>query len=72
MSTAQKMQSKNASNPQDTADFVIFTEENLNEKLHFLCSKSLPHICLTFKYICSRGLFRGPYQTSMMELFCKK
>ena len=25
-------------NPQKTADFVTFTEEILNEKLHFLCS----------------------------------
>ena len=24
--------------PQETADFVIFTEEILNGKLHFLCS----------------------------------
>ena len=24
--------------PQDTADLVTFTEENLNGKLHFLCS----------------------------------
>ena len=24
--------------PQETADLVIFTEEILNEKLHFLCS----------------------------------
>ena len=25
-------------NPQETADLVTFTEENLNGKLHFLCS----------------------------------
>ena len=25
-------------NPQETADLVIFTEEFLNVKLHFLCS----------------------------------
>ena len=25
-------------NPQETADLVTFTEEVLNEKLHFLCS----------------------------------
>ena len=25
-------------NPQETADFVTFTEEILNGKLHFLCS----------------------------------
>ena len=25
------------SNPQETADFVTFTEEILNRKLHFLC-----------------------------------
>ena len=25
-------------NPQETADLVTFTEEILNEKLHFLCS----------------------------------
>ena len=27
-------------NPQKTADLVPFTEEILNEKLHFLCSAS--------------------------------
>ena len=27
-------------NPQETADFVTFTEEILNGKLHFLCSES--------------------------------
>ena len=27
-------------NPQETADLVTFTEEILNEKLHFLCSES--------------------------------
>ena len=26
-------------NPQETADLVAFTEEILNEKLHFLCSE---------------------------------
>ena len=26
-------------NTQDTADLVTFTEENLNRKLHFLCSE---------------------------------
>ena len=26
------------SNPQETVDLVTFTEEILNEKLHFLCS----------------------------------
>ena len=26
-------------NPQETADFVTFTEEILNVKLHFLCSE---------------------------------
>ena len=26
------------SNSQENADSVTFTEENLNEKLHFLCS----------------------------------
>ena len=26
-------------NPQETADLVTFTEEILNAKLHFLCSK---------------------------------
>ena len=26
-------------NPQETADLVIFTEEILNGKLHFLCSE---------------------------------
>ena len=25
-------------NPQETADLVTFTEQTLNEKLHFLCS----------------------------------
>ena len=25
-------------NPQETADLVTFTEENLNGKLHILCS----------------------------------
>ena len=25
-------------NPQETADFIIFTEEIFNGKLHFLCS----------------------------------
>ena len=28
-------------NPQETADLVTFTEEILNEKLHFLCSVML-------------------------------
>ena len=27
-------------NPQETADLIIFTEEILNGKNHFLCSKS--------------------------------
>ena len=27
-------------NPQETADLITFTEEVLNEKLHFLCSDS--------------------------------
>ena len=27
-------------NPQETADLVTFTEEILNGKLHFLCSKT--------------------------------
>ena len=27
-------------NPQETADFVPFTEEILNGKLHFMCSDS--------------------------------
>ena len=26
-------------NPQETVDLVTFTEELLNEKLHFLCSE---------------------------------
>ena len=28
-------------NPQETADLVTFTEEILNEKLYFLCSKGI-------------------------------
>ena len=43
--TAQKMKfsiknffSKCSHNWQETADLVAFTEENLNGKLHFLCS----------------------------------
>ena len=28
-------------NPQETADLVIFTEEILNGKLHFLCSENI-------------------------------
>ena len=33
-------------NPQETADLVTFTEEILNEKLHFLCSVRIAfYIC---------------------------
>ena len=31
-------------NPQEAADFVTFTEEVLNGKLHFLCSDRYVHI----------------------------
>ena len=31
-------------NPQEAADFVTFTEEALNGKLHFLCSDRYVHI----------------------------
>ena len=34
-------------NPQETADLVIFTEEILNGKLHFLCSAEKLEIWLT-------------------------
>ena len=27
-------------NPQETADFITFTEEILNSKLHYLCSEN--------------------------------
>ena len=30
--------------PQETADLVTFTEEILNEKLHFLCSADLGNL----------------------------
>ena len=30
--------------PQETADLVIFTEESLNGKLHFLCSVLLSKV----------------------------
>ena len=30
-------------NPPETADLVTFTEETLNEKLHFLCSVLCKH-----------------------------
>ena len=30
-------------NPQETADLVTFTEEILNEKLHFLCNVIAKH-----------------------------
>ena len=35
-------------NPQDTADLVTFTEETLNEKLHFLCSDRVWILSLFF------------------------
>ena len=38
------------SNPQETADLVIFTEENLNGKLHFLRSEILYEPPIFFRY----------------------
>ena len=45
-------------NPQDTMNLVIFIEEILNGKLHFLCSKSTNEILnsktkLLNKYYCT-------------------
>ena len=39
-------------NPQETADFVTFTEKILNGKLHFLCSETRTNL------ISSRLIFR--------------
>ena len=39
--------SVNVTNPQETADLVIFTEEIINGKLHFLCSVCLQIYCNT-------------------------
>ena len=36
-------------NPQETADLVLFTEEILNGKLHFLCSAMLSSLDLKIK-----------------------
>ena len=44
-------------NPQETADLVTFTEENLNGKLHFLCS-AVDNMGLIKEYL-SRKLFIG-------------
>ena len=36
-------------NPQETMDLVTFTEENLNEKLHFLCTERSSMQVITHK-----------------------
>ena len=42
-------------NPQEATDFVTFTEEILNGKLHFLCSVHVPRWVTFFVY--SHGIF---------------
>ena len=49
-------------NPQETADFVTFTEEILNGKLHFLCSSfnSLLFMVLNFSCLFTSNFFCLP------------
>ena len=35
-------------NPQETADLVTFTEETLNEKIHFLCAVFIDSTLISF------------------------
>ena len=67
-------------NPQEVADLVIFTEEILNGKLHFLCSATVKviywvcmNVLLTFNL--GRVFTVKPYfefcQTFKMKLFVK-
>ena len=38
-------------NPQETVDLVIFTEEMLNEKLHFVCSDAFAIVMRTYSFL---------------------
>ena len=47
----------------NTADLVTFTEEILNEKLHFLCN--------TRGVLRTSNSFLRKYLTALMKLFCE-
>ena len=71
-------------NPQETADFVTFTGEILNGKLHFLCSACTQCLfyyseqitCYVHKRIITKDTkleaYLEPIRTSTMELFYEK
>ena len=61
-------------NPQETADLATFTEENLNGKLHFLCSDmwGINHnagTLILFKPVCK--VFSGKYSLNLNENYTK-
>ena len=54
-------------NPQFPADLVLFTEEILNEKLHFLCS-----IATALLKLNEQNFEKGIIVTKILEVFERK
>ena len=58
-------------NLQFPADLVTFTEEILNEKLHFLCSDSVHSISSEFGFCKTLKLFKKTLLLFMIDKFLK-
>ena len=60
-------------NPQETADLVTFTNEVLNDKLHFLCSVTYFQVCVLGQFIrviCTLGCWkRGRILNTEIKLY---
>ena len=54
-------------NSQETADLVPFTEEILNEELHFLCSADDTIVKLMISFISGVSLWKRPCYENMLN-----